>query len=155
MTQARDSIDSSGGGAPPAVDGTPVAPLRIHADRAAGTLEIGWADGHATVYDFVALRWLCPCAYCRGEAGLPGWLDSAPTLTPEQTRMTDIHLVGNYAVSPHWGDGHSTGFYTFRLLRDRCPCPACTAGRGQTGQRYEDGPNDRSDVGHQHDRGTP
>ena len=24
------------------------------------------------------LRWLCPCAYCRGEAGLPGWLDSAP-----------------------------------------------------------------------------
>ena len=29
----------------------------------------------------VTLRWLCPCAFCRGEAGLPGWLDSAPQLT--------------------------------------------------------------------------
>ena len=29
----------------------------------------------------LTLRWLCPCAFCRGEAGLPGWLDSAPTLT--------------------------------------------------------------------------
>jgi DUF971 family protein len=79
-------------------------PLRIHADRAARTLEIGWADGHATTYDFTALRWLCPCAFCRGEAGLPGWLDSGPTLTDTQTQMTDIGLVGSYAVQPTWGD---------------------------------------------------
>ena len=131
--------------------GSPTVARTIHADRAAGTLTIEWADGHATLFDFVGLRWLCPCAYCRGEAGLPGWLDSLPTLTPEQTRMTDIHLVGNYAVSPHWGDGHSTGFYTFNLLRDRCPCPECTARRGQTGQRYEDGPAAHPESGHQHD----
>ena len=117
--------------------GSPTAPIRIHADRTAATLDIGWADGHATVYDFSALRWLCPCAYCRGEMGMPGWLDSAPTLTPEQTRMTDIHLVGNYAVSPHWADGHSTGFYTFTLLRDRCPCPACTERRAQGGHQHD------------------
>ena len=42
---------------------------------------------------------------------MPGWLDSAPTLTAEQTRLDDVHLVGNYAVSPHWGDGHHTGYY--------------------------------------------
>ena len=58
---------------------------------------------------------------------MPGWLDSAPTLTAEQTTLTDLHLVGNYAVSPHWADGHKTGYYPFRLLRDRCPCPECTA----------------------------
>ncbi|HEY7701138.1 MAG TPA: DUF971 domain-containing protein [Candidatus Limnocylindrales bacterium] len=104
-------------------------PTRIHADRGAGTLEIDWADGHATVYGFEALRWLCPCAYCRGEAGMPGWLDSAPTLTPEQLSLTDLHLVGNYAVSPHWADGHKTGYYPFRLLRERCPCPECSARR--------------------------
>ena len=68
----------------------------------------------------------------RGEAGLPGWLDSAPTLTAEQTRLTDLHLVGNYAVSPHWGDGHSTGFYPFVLLRHQCPCPVCAAERAST-----------------------
>src|SRR6266545_343175 len=63
---------------------------RIHADRAAGTLQIGWADGHQTSYEAVTLRWLCPCAFCRGEAGLPGWLDSRPTLTEEQTRLVDV-----------------------------------------------------------------
>ena len=117
--------------------GSPTSPLRIHADRAAATLAIDWADGHATVYDFTALRWLCPCAYCRGEAGMPGWLDSAPTLTPDQTRLTDIHLVGNYAVSPHWADGHSTGFYTFSLLRDRCPCPECAERRAASGHHHD------------------
>jgi DUF971 family protein len=97
----------------------------IHADRAAGTIEISWADGHVSTYAAEALRWLCPCAYCRGEAGLPGWLDSGPTLTEEQTRLVDLKLVGRYAVAPTWGDGHATGFYAFELLRDRCPCAAC------------------------------
>jgi DUF971 family protein len=105
------------------------APARIHADRAARTLHLEWPDGHATTYDFTALRWLCPCAYCRGEAGMPGWLDSKPTLTDDQTRMTDIQLVGSYAVCPTWGDGHHTGYYTFAILRDRCPCEECTARR--------------------------
>ncbi len=113
--------DTAGPAAPPSASAT--TPTRIHADRAAGTLEIEWADGHITIYAFEPLRWLCPCAYCRGEAGMPGWLDSAPTLSPEQIRLTDLHLVGNYAVSPHWADGHKTGYYPFRLLRDRCPCP--------------------------------
>jgi len=119
------TTDTTGSGA------TTTTPTRIHADRGAGTLEIDWADGHNTVYGFEALRWLCPCAYCRGEAGMPGWLDSAPTLTPQQIQLTDLHLVGNYAVSPHWADGHKTGYYPFRLLRDRCPCPECTARRAR------------------------
>ena len=107
----------------------PNAPLRIHADRERRALEIDWSDGHATRYDFERLRWLCPCAYCRGEAGLPGWLDSAPTLSPEQTRLTDIVLVGQYAVAPTWGDGHHTGYYTFTALREHCPCESCSARR--------------------------
>jgi DUF971 family protein len=105
------------------------APKRIHADRQARTLEIDWSDGHHTIYDFVTLRWLCPCAFCRGEAGIPGWLDSRPTLSDEQTRMVDIQLVGNYAVAPSWADGHHTGYYTFAVLRERCPCAECTARR--------------------------
>lgn len=104
-------------------------PVRIHADRAAGTLEVEWQDGHVTRYEATALRWLCPCAYCRGEAGLPGWLDSSPTLTADQTRLTDVQLVGSYAIAPTWGDGHASGFYPFTLLRDRCPCPEDAARR--------------------------
>ncbi len=124
----------------------PDTPARIHADRAAGRLDIEWADGHRTTYDAVSLRWLCPCAYCRGEAGLPGWLDSAPTLTPEQTRLVDLQLVGNYALEPTWGDGHHTGFYTFGLLREHCPCDECAASRatarapspGSSGHAHEE-----------------
>src|SRR5512133_4037138 len=88
-------------------------PTRIHADRAAGTLSIDWADGHATIYNAHDLRWLCPCAFCRGEAGLPGWLDTSPTLSEAQTTLTDLALVGQYALQPTWADGHHTGFYTF------------------------------------------
>jgi DUF971 family protein len=113
----------------PPVAPSPTVAARIHADRAARTLRIDWQDGHVTVHDFTSLRWLCPCAYCRGEAGMPGWLDTAPTLSAEQTRLVDISLVGNYALAPSWGDGHHTGYYTFALLRDRCPCAECSARR--------------------------
>ena len=104
-------------------------PTRIHADRGAGTLEIEWPDGHRTVYDAPTLRWLCPCASCRGEAGMPGWLDSNPTLTPEQTRLVDAVLVGSYALCPTWADGHHTGIYPFERLREACPCPEDVARR--------------------------
>jgi len=109
-------------------------PTRIHLDRAAGTFQLDWADGHRTTYTAHDLRWLCPCAFCRGEAGLPGWLDTSPTLTAEQTRLVDAHLVGNYAIAPTWGDGHHTGYYPFALLRERCACAECAASRGATGR---------------------
>ena len=95
-----------------------LVPVRIHADRAARELHIEWADGHETRYDFTTLRWLCPCAFCRGEMGQPGWLDSAPTLTEAQTTLSSMELVGSYAVAPTWADGHHTGFYTFGRLRE-------------------------------------
>ena len=104
-------------------------PTKIHANRAAGTLELEWADGHQTAYRAFDLRWLCPCAFCRGEAGLPGWLDTSPTLTPDQLQLVDVHLVGNYALAPTWGDGHHTGYYPFALLRERCSCPECSSRR--------------------------
>ncbi len=104
-----------------------LAPRRIHADKAGRTLSIEWPDGHGSRYDFTELRWLCPCAFCRGEMGQPGWLDSLPTLTEAQTTLTDLALVGQYALQPTWADGHHTGFYTFERLRVACPCADCRA----------------------------
>ena len=110
------------------------APVRIHADRDAATVRLEWADGHVSVYGFEALRWLCPCAYCRGEAGSPGWLDSDPVLTAEQTRLANLEAVGGYALCPTWGDGHHTGYYTYTSLRAHCPCPVCAAIRPGSGR---------------------
>ena len=111
------------------VDSARETPASIDADRTAGTISITWADGHVTTYDAETLRWLCPCAFCRGEAGMPGWLDSRPTLAPNQTKLVDVRLVGQYALQPIWADGHATGYYAFRMLRDRCGCAEDTARR--------------------------
>jgi DUF971 family protein len=40
-----------------------------------------------------------------------------------------IELVGQYAMAVRWSDGHTTGIYNFRDLRDRCPCDACVRAR--------------------------
>jgi DUF971 family protein len=137
-------------------DNARITPLRIDANRGAGTLRIEWADGHETLYDATTLRWLCPCAYCRGEAGMPGWLDSNPTLTPDQTKLVHMALVGSYAVQATWGDGHDSGFHTYLLLRDRCPCDACERERARRAADAADhgghaGHGDHTDhTGHNH-----
>jgi DUF971 family protein len=105
------------------------APVRIHADREARSLRIEWADGHVSTYGFEHFRWLCPCAYCRGEAGLPGWLDENPTLTAEQTRLVSIQLVGAYAIAPTWS-GHAR-HATFTALRAHCPAHVRHGPRGR------------------------
>ena len=59
---------------------------------------------------------------------MPGWLDSGPTLTAEQTRLVGLSIwSADTPSAPTWADGHHTGYYTFTLLRDRCPCPECAA----------------------------
>jgi DUF971 family protein len=110
------------------------APVRIHADRGERTVRLEWADGHVSTFGFEALRWLCPCATCRGEAGSPGWLDTNPTLTAEQVQLVNLEPVGGYAICPTWGDGHHTGYYTYTALRAHCPCPSCTGARAGSGR---------------------
>lgn len=93
-------------------------PTAIDAERARQTLTVIWADGAISVIGFEALRWACPCAVCQGEGGQPGVLRHTTALTPEQTEMVDLRAVGLYAVSPLWADGHDTGIYPYRLLRE-------------------------------------
>ena len=104
-------------------------PRAINADRDAGLVTIDWSDDHRSVYDAMTLRLNCPCAFCQGEAGRPGWLDTKPTLTSIQTQLVDMKLIGAYALAPTWADGHDTGYYTFESLRENCPCSECTATR--------------------------
>jgi DUF971 family protein len=104
-------------------------PRAINADRDAGLVTIDWSDDHRSVYDAMTLRLNCPCAFCQGEAGQPGWLSTDPTLSADQTQLVAMRLIGQYALAPTWGDGHDTGYYTFEALRRDCPCAACTAGR--------------------------
>lgn len=97
-------------------------PQRIKLDRDSRSVLIGWGDGHESIYDWEYLRWKCPCAHCQGEGGRPGELQMVTILKPEQTEMTDLEMVGRYALAPLWKDGHHTGIYTWRSLRSLCTC---------------------------------
>lgn len=80
-------------------------------------MEITWEDGRHTTYTGEQLRWACPCAECRGEAGVPGRLQRVTSLVPDELRIKDVTLVGQYALQIAFESGHATGIYTFGLLR--------------------------------------
>ena len=91
------------------------------------SLRLTWSDGHESDYPPSYLRYNCSCAHCVNEG------TGARTIQLKDIPV-DIHPlkadpVGRYAIQITWSDGHSTGIYSYDLLRRICPCPACTASR--------------------------
>ena len=80
-------------------------------------MDIAWEDGGRTTYTGEKLRWACPCAECRGEAGAPGRLSRVKSLPDDELRIHDVTLVGQYALQIGFESGHNTGLYTFVYLR--------------------------------------
>ncbi len=87
------------------------------------SLRIVWEDGHETLLDFASLRRQCPCAMCRDEWTGEALLD--PAAVPEGLGATRADVVGNYALTFTFADGHGTGIYTFEMLRKLCRCKEC------------------------------
>jgi DUF971 family protein len=92
-------------------------------------MDVVWEDAHHSTYSGEQLRWACPCAECRGEAGAPGRLSRVKNLAPEELRIQDVSLIGQYALQIAFQSGHATGLYTFSLLRALCTCPECARRR--------------------------
>jgi DUF971 family protein len=44
---------------------------------------------------------------------------------PTDLSLEQVSAVGSYALQFFWTDGHSTGIYTWELLRQACPCDIC------------------------------
>lgn len=44
---------------------------------------------------------------------------------PGNIDLQQIEQLGSYALQFFWSDGHSTGIYTWSLLREACPCAIC------------------------------
>lgn len=98
-------------------------PVEIEYKSADDALHMVFSDDHVAVYPTPYLRGYCPCARCQGHSGgAPRW---QPLTSRRQIEVVDVEPVGNYALAITWGDGHDTGIYAFRSLRDRCPCPKC------------------------------
>ncbi len=97
-------------------------------------IEVRWLDGVVHTISPMVLRSGCPCAECRERRGdgesharpLPmmrGGKGKASLLrvveheSTEELRLDQIWGVGNYALGMAWGDGHTSGIYTFSYLR--------------------------------------
>lgn len=91
-----------------------------------GELFIRWPDGHESVYAPYHLRINCRCAVCIDENTGRRTLD--PSRVPLDIQMQGINPVGRYAISINFNDGHNTGIFTFKRLRDLCQCPICSEG---------------------------
>lgn len=91
------------------------------------TLGIEWVDGHRSRWRLSHLRRNCPCAVCVDE-----WTRE-PKLKAEEVDddvlATTVDSVGRYAVRIDFSDGHTTGIYSFPLLRELCQCDECEAAR--------------------------
>ncbi len=94
--------------------------------RSETELAITWADGRESVYPVRALRLSCGCARCVDEWTGDALLD--PSRVPDDLRVTGWRPTGRYGVSLTFSDGHNTGIYTLKHLRELCPCPECSAG---------------------------
>jgi len=107
--------------------------VKIHVKTGAG-VDITWADGHESHFDFPYLRDNCPCATCNDErdkkvafaGNAPPSSAVLPMFKPKP-RAQSATQVGNYAIQINFNDGHSTGIFSYDYLRSMCPCPDCAS----------------------------
>jgi DUF971 family protein len=98
-------------------DGAAIEPREIMQEGDAG-VRITWADERLCRYQAPDLRRACPCAQCVNE--WTGQRMLRPETIADDLQIEDIQIVGRYALNFRWSDGHETGIYSFRYLRELC-----------------------------------
>lgn len=110
-------------------------PVHLDLKRDEG-LTVSWQDGGRSFYPVAYLRRMSPSAETRqlreemaknpltvlpsgGAGGQDGPL-----------RAEEAELVGNYAVRIRFSDGHDTGIYSWRYLREIDPDRETASGEG-------------------------
>jgi ATP-binding protein involved in chromosome partitioning len=96
-------------------DDAAFVPIKIR-QADARHLAISWADGRESRYEVRTLRLACRCAQCVDEWSGAQTLDAAAVA--EDVHPRNLASVGRYAIRIDWSDGHDTGIYSFRHLRE-------------------------------------
>jgi len=113
-------------------------PKSVKVNLTTGTgVDIEWNDGHASHYNFVYLRDACPCAMCEDERGKAGRRPGDPIaaapgallIFKPNAKPLSAEGVGKYAIKFSWNDNHDLGLYSWKFLREICPCDECKAAR--------------------------
>jgi DUF971 family protein len=81
-------------------------------------LALSFADGFEAYLSLPMLRRACPCAACQGEPDALGRvLRPVVEHGPRAFELQKFEIVGGYAIQLFWGDGHSTGIYSYTYLQ--------------------------------------
>lgn len=88
-------------------------------------LALSFADGFEAYLPLPMLRRACPCAGCQGEPDALGRV-ARPVVEhgPRAFELLKFEPVGGYAIQLFWGDGHSTGIYSYTYLQKLGELPA-------------------------------
>ena len=82
-------------------------------------IAIKWCDGHETYISEGNLRAASPSAENRGEVDILGKQHGGrPNRSYHDVSVIDWEIVGNYAIRFEFSDGHRTGIYSYRYLRE-------------------------------------
>lgn len=92
-----------------------IEPLQV-IEETDSEISIKWSDDSETKYNAVELRKKCPCASCIDEWTGEKRLDD-DTIS-DDLNFSHISIVGRYALNFHFSDGHETGIFSFKYLRD-------------------------------------
>ena len=97
-----------------------LVPRRVERDSSGRGLTIEWTAGRAEDRTDAGpvriqipaeiLRKKCPCAVCRETR------EAGRVVPTEGVLLDKIALVGRYAISCAWSDGHATGIYEWEYL---------------------------------------
>ena len=79
-------------------------------------ISIKWSDDAETSYSAPQLRRSCPCASCVNE--WTGEKILEPGKIADDMKFNHISIVGRYALNFHFSDGHDTGIFSFKYLRE-------------------------------------
>jgi DUF971 family protein len=92
-----------------------IEPVQI-IEESDNEVSIKWSDESETRYSAPRLRRSCPCAGCINEWTGEKMLDASSV--PDELTITSTSIVGRYALNFHFSDGHDTGIYSFKYLRE-------------------------------------
>lgn len=87
-------------------------PTGITVRQQSRVLEVAFEDGKVFSLPFELLRVYSPSAEVRGHG--PG--QETLQTGKRDVALTSLDPVGNYAVLPHFSDGHNSGIYTWDYL---------------------------------------
>lgn len=90
-------------------------PRNLQAQNEQGVLLVDWLDMQHK-FKLFEMRGACECAQCVNEWTGERILD--PASVPRDIQIVKMDLVGNYAIRVNWSDGHNSGLFTWKRLKE-------------------------------------